>query len=292
MNILAVHKIPKLQQMTEEDPERLDSLRRATPELHTNLVEASVKQVQSIEEVADALNRYAGRVEMVSQREFSGVPDDVDLVVVIGGDGTVLDVSHRVKDHPVVAVNSDPDRSVGYFAASDAEGVGETVQRFAAGHSNVTKLHRIQVVINGEPYPFPCMNDLLVANQHPAMMSRYIIRAGRLEETHNSSGIWISTPAGSTGGIRSAGGTVLPLRGAMIQYLVREPYHPRGESPRLSRGIRHVDEGLELRSLMGNGRIYVDGPYLEIPFEYGDVLEVSPGPPLSVLDVHPELRGR
>lgn len=292
MRIAIVHKIPKLERLRETSPEQLESLENGAPELKESLREGADRQRASIDRVVEEVEAFASEVFVFPQTRFEKLPDALDLVVVVGGDGTVLDVSHRVVDTPMLAINSDPQRSIGYFSACDASGTRRALRRFVDDQSIRGTLHRLGVYLNGEKFAYPCMNDLLVVNQHPAMMSRYILTAGELQESQNSSGIWISTPAGSTAGIRSAGGTVLPLRAAMLQYLVREPYNPRGPAYLLHRGIRHIDEGLHIRSLMPDGRIYVDGPYLEIPFDYGDELMIREAPPIQLLDIHPELRGR
>lgn len=292
MRIAVIHKIPKLQRLRETSPEQLSAIEQGAPELRDSLNAGAERQLSAISRVIEAVEKRATKCYIFSQTNFEKLPDDVDLIVVAGGDGTVLDISHRVEITPMLAINSDPRRSVGYFSACSAKDVGRAIDRFANGDSIRTTLHRLGVYINGKKYPYPCMNDLMVVNQHPAMMSRYILTSGELQEKQNSSGIWISTPAGSTAGIRSAGGTVMPLRAAMLQYLVREPYNPRDPAYLLHRGIRHIDEGLHIRSLMPDGRIYVDGPFLEIPFDYGDELEIREATPIQLLDVHPELRGR
>ena len=137
-----------------------------------------------------------------------------------------------------------------------------------------------------------CRRDLLVTNQNPAMMSRYVLSAGQRLETHASSGMWISTPAGSTAGIRSAGGTVMPLEGSLIQYLVREPYTAGPARYPLLKGVRELEEGLMLRSLMEGGVVYVDGPYIQIPFQLGAELRLIRGPSLRVVGLDPARRER
>ena len=136
------------------------------------------------------------------------------------------------------------------------------------------------------------MNDLLVTSRNPAMMSRYVVTAGNRSERHASSGMWISTPAGSTAGIRSAGGTVMPLEGALVQYLVREPYLTGGVRYELIRAVRHIGERLVLQSLMDDGVVYVDGPYIDIPFHLGAVLDLTEGPPLEIVALDPARRER
>lgn len=292
MKATLVHKVPKLQMMRIEEPDLDARLRERNPGLFQSLLEAEQIQDQSLRTVIEAFESANYRVEVLAHMDYKGPSEDTDLVIVVGGDGTVLDVSHSTLSTPLIAINSDPTRSVGIFCACAADGAKEAAERFRSGAAVTTTLHRMAVRLNGVSYPIPVMNDVLVTNLHPAMMSRYEIVAGENIERHSSSGMWISTPAGSTGGIRSAGGTVLPISGRMLQYLVREPFTPRGVGYRFGRGVRHLYEGLSLHSLMTGGRIYIDGPFHELPFEMGDTLEIIEGPTLNILDIHSELRGR
>lgn len=146
--------------------------------------------------------------------------------------------------------------------------------------------------IDGALLPATCLNDVLVTNQNPGMMSRYVLSAGSRSEKQSSSGVWISTAAGSTAGIRSAGGTVLPLEGDLCQYLVREPFLGRNTRFELLRGVRHLREGLRIRSLMEDGMIYLDGPFDTVRFGLGTLLEVGAGPRLVLVGMDPELRER
>jgi NAD+ kinase len=213
-------------------------------------------------------------------------------VLAVGGDGTVLDVSHSLSGIPLLGVNSDPSRSTGYFSGTTVDDLEATLRRWVRGEEPVTEIRRLGLTIDGQPYAVPCMNDLLVANTNPAMMSRYAVTAGPRTEVHASSGIWISTAAGSTAGIRSAGGTVLPLGGDLVQYLVREPYPLNGARYELVRGVRHIHEGLAVRSLMEGGAVYVDGPYLKIDLPIGTLLEVGEGPRLKIVGMDPMRRER
>lgn len=292
MKATLVHKIPKLDTLRMEDHDLPERLSERSPDLYRALHSAKKRQDLSLEKVIEAFGNEGFDIDVQTQTEFKGPDADSDVVVVVGGDGTVLDVSHNVRTTPVIAINSDPERSVGVFCACAADQARRAAQRVRDGQAIPTTLHRMRVTLNGEDFIYPALNDVLVANAHPAMMSRYILTAGTISERHASSGMWISTPAGSTGGIRSSGGTVLPISGRMLQYLVREPFNPRGSAYRLSRGVRHLYEGLRVQSLMRGGRVYIDGPYHELAFELGDILELDEGPSLQILDIHSELRGR
>ena len=292
MKVVVVQKTPKLRVLRDASPERVEQLEAQDPSAFASLVAAATSQEASNDAVLAAVESAGLTARVVARADFDGVDAEEGLVITVGGDGTMLDVSHRVTDTPVLAFNSDPERSVGYFCATEATRASEIVRDFAEGRAESKRLCRIGLVVDGLAYRYPCMNDLLVTNQNPAMMSRYVFSAGQRTETHASSGLWISTPAGSTAGIRSAGGTVMPLEGSLIQYLVREPYTAGAARYPLLRGVREIEEGLMLRSLMDGGMIYVDGPYIQIPFRLGAELKLHRGPSIEVVGLDPARRER
>jgi len=69
-------------------------------------------------------------------------------------------------------------------------------------------------------------------------MSRYYLQVGKLLEEQRSSGVWIATAAGSTGGLRSAGGKVLPKEDKKFQYKPRELYYGKKTCYHLKGGIK------------------------------------------------------
>lgn len=258
----------------------LDDLRRAH-QIHRSGVEAVLEHLE--EEGISFASGYRSEVDD---------PDSFDLVVTVGGDGTVLDLSHRICDVPILAVNSHPSSSVGYFCAGTAKRFPALLTRARAGRLSSFQLMRFRLEIDGAPTGPPVLNDVLIGHANPAAVSRYQIKVGdRPAEMQTSSGIWLSTPAGSTAAIRSAGGYVLPLGCRCIQYLVREPYPIRDRPYRHRTGIHPVDENLEIRSRMQNGRIFVDGPHITNDFDFGSVLRIdADAPDLSVFGLQTDRR--
>lgn len=292
MRVTVVQKLSKLEVLERDHADRVRELERTRPEALAPLRESADTQRRANDAVVDALTSLGLEVIAMHRDVFTGPAEGSVLVAAVGGDGTVLDVSHRVVGVPLLGVNSDPTRSTGYFCGSDVDGLRETATSWLEGEASSTAVRRIGLRINGEPYAFPCMNDLLVTNSNPAMMSRYRMTAGPRTEVQASSGVWISTPAGSTAGIRSAGGTVLPLDGDLVQYLVREPYLTGTSRYELLRGVRHLHEGMTIESMMEGGAIYVDGPYLCIPFPIGATVRMTTGPSLELVAMDPLRRER
>ena len=207
-----------------------------------------------------------------------------DLILSVGGDGTLLEVARYAGCIPVLGVNSDPSRSTAFFCAANRTTIAACLDACLAGRLQQLPLARLQVAINGLVLPFHALNDVLITHVNPAAMATYTLQIDTTCEAQKSSGIWIATAAGSTAAIRSAGGRILPLRSRKRQYLVREPYLGHGNPYRLVKGLVAPDVHLEVTSRMRRGRLFIDGPHLRYPLGLGDVLTVTLAPtPLQLI---------
>ncbi len=215
--------------------------------------------------------RLPYRLAHTARRALAG---GVDLVISVGGDGTLLTTSHAVRDQPVLAVNSAPQSSVGYFCAATADTFDERLADVLAGQVVPVPLTRIEVLRNDRPLPHLALNDVLFAHANPAASSRYRLTLGDETEEHTSSGVWISTAAGSTGAMHAAGGVRQPLRSADLQYRVREPYRKRDQALSLGGGI--LSEPLRIQSLLYDGAVFLDGHRLRYRVGYGDHVVLRP----------------
>lgn len=125
---------------------------------------------------------------------------DVDLMIAIGGDGTVLSAAHFL-DHgtiPLLGINSDPiseedklvkkkdkdeRRSHGALCSITALDMKEKVPQVLFGGGKLSTRARIQCIVKStfsETHLVPALNDLLIANPSPAAVSRF--RMGWLKE--------------------------------------------------------------------------------------------------------------
>ena len=216
-----------------------------------------------------------------------------DLLLSVGGDGTLLEVARHAGNTPVLGVNSDPIRSTALFCATDRTKITQCVDALLAGTLRQVPLSRLQIAINNNTLPHYALNDLLIAHSNPATMASYTLRLDAISEPQRSSGLWISTAAGSTAAIRAAGGRVMPLRSRQRQYLVREPYMGDGQRYQLLKGLVPPDLPLEVTSRMRRGRLFIDGPHLRYALGLGDVLSVGLAPtPLRLVGLDTTRRQR
>ncbi|MEM9691650.1 MAG: NAD(+)/NADH kinase [Myxococcota bacterium] len=238
----------------------------------------------TVQEVKSVLAEAGVEVKRIRKRRE--VPDlsEFDLVVTVGGDGTLLHASHHVGRTPVLAVNSAPSTSVGFFCGAQRQDVRQPLEEALAGTLRASVLTRMRVSRGGAIVHDRVLNDALFCHQSPAVVSRYLLEVGDVIEHQRSSGFWIGPAAGSTAAQRSAGGKILPLGSKQLQLVVREPYRPHDEKLSYSRLLVKEGDVLRVRSQARNMRLYFDGPHEYIKVELGDVLDFTQSPePLSLL---------
>jgi len=249
---------------------------RATHEAHTKTVEEVFRAFDSIG--ADAV-AIGPRTKDLTRAKF-------DLVVTVGGDGTLLRASHRVSDVPILGINSAPLTSVGFFCGAQGGGVLHAIERAIDGRLRSRTLARMTVTLGKRVVSSRVLNDALFCHQSPAATSRYLIELGRTKEEHKSSGFWIGPAAGSTAAQRSAGGKVLPLDSQALQFVMREPYTPMGERYELRRVLVEERKALVVRSKMHESALFLDGPDDVTKVSFGDVLRFSlSDEPLQLLGI-------
>lgn len=283
--VLVVYKKDAYQQYLQEqhDPHLLRLLRRRQPDV-LDMQRAHAVHERSIETVLHTLRQLP--VEMdVAYRVGLTVTKRYDLVVSVGGDGTFLQAARTFSRTPILGVNSDPARSEAVFCAATQRSFPRLIRQALAGRLRSLKLYRLTLRLNGRPLAQRALNDVLLVHEDPATMSRYRLTIGRRSESHKSSGLWISTAAGSSSAVMAAGGVRLPWTAARFQYRPRELYRGRLSRYRLTGGVLTAKTCVRVTWLMRRGSAFLDGPHVKIPLQFADELDLrlSLRDPLRVL---------
>jgi NAD+ kinase len=252
---------------------RAASLARKGDETAKRLLRADAEHRRTVDAVRRALARrriaFAEhpfvRLTAAAKRRLAAAA----FVISIGGDGTALGASHYVRDGAMLGVNSAPGDSVGHFCAVHRRNFAERLDAILAGAWRPRELARLEVTLNERTLPELALNDVLIAHECPAATTRYLLAIGDREEEHRSSGLWVATAAGSTAGIHSAGGRVMPRGSRRMQYLIRELYREPNREYALTRGFVEADEIITIASKMPTGELYVDGARTLYPFPFG-----------------------
>ncbi len=137
--------------------------------------------------------------EQVRRADFIGR----DLVIVLGGDGTLTSISHNIDaETPVIGVNShpiddDPNGSFGFYMDSNIDTFSADLVTALSGKAIINQIPRLQAIIDttsGNRFTTdPAMNDLLIANTHQYAPSKYHLRRDGNKCRQQSSGLVFST---------------------------------------------------------------------------------------------------
>lgn len=198
-----------------------------------------------------------------------------DIVVTVGQDGLVANTAKYAVGLPIVAINPDPARFDGVlmpYKVPDARHAVTSVLKGAARLRRVT-LAEVQL---GDGQKLLAFNDFFIgARSH--VSARYKIEIGTRAEQQSSSGVLVSTGAGSTGwlssmfnmtaGIASFLGAPPPVarpkmswEDPRLAYIVREPFVSRTSGAKIVAGL--IDAGVELiveSQMPAGGVIFSDG---------------------------------
>jgi len=279
VRVLLLCKLPMLQRV-----DGIELARVSNPVIDlARLRVAAVEHERSLDHVRTALIGHAVRERLVGSL-MPGDADDVDVVVTVGGDGTVLTANTLRAVRPLITVNSDPARSVGHFARCRSDDFPDLFAAWLAGRAHSETVHRLHVSIDGGVHWRPFLNDCLFTSRNPAATTRYVLESAGDHEFQASSGVWVSTAAGSTAGIGSAGMPPVPADLPALLFQVREPFDGRGRL-RLRSGVQCPPRGLRLAAAMPGIDLYLDGPHHQVPLRFGQTAEfaVCPEPLLLVV---------
>lgn len=283
-NVLVIYKKSNYQRLVKERRNaRAAQLLEAEHPTVSRWMAAHEAHVATLEQAKVVLDKLGVKAAF-RYRSDPGRAEDFDMVITLGGDGTLLWASRLVGSQPMLAVNTAPDYSVGYFCAGTKNNLEEVLTQALSGELRETKLTRMRVSLDGEVVSNRVLNDVLFCHGSPAATTRYLIEHRGTVEDHKSSGVWVGPGAGSTAAQRSAGGRVLSPTSKKLQFVVREPYMPNGDRYELVRGLIEPDEELIISNKVHGARIFVDGPQLRRDVELGSELRMGRSDePLNVL---------
>jgi len=191
---------------------------------------------------------------------------DLDLLAIVGGDGTILRALHRLpKQVPILGVNMG---DVGFLTNASPEGVEELVGELLDGFDVETR-ERLQPRVEGVDVP-PAMNEAVVITSEPAKILNLHVRVdGRDAERVRSDGMIVATPTGSTAYAMSAGGPIVDPR---VEASIVVPLAPFKLSARPLVIPSGSKVEVELRRKGKRAKLVVDGQYVR-QIDEGDVIE-------------------
>ena len=137
------------------------------------------------------------------------IPDMIDCAIVIGGDGSLIEVARTLwkRDVPILGINMG---TLGYLTEVEVSNLAEDITQMLKGDY----LYEERMMLEGM---FPngkkdvALNDIVVSRKGDDLRIIYfkLFVNGELLNSYEADGIIISTPTGSTAYNMSAGGPIV-----------------------------------------------------------------------------------
>ncbi|EEB73663.1 NAD(+) kinase [Thermococcus sp. AM4] len=184
--------------------------------------------------------KVSGYEVLVDRETFENLPEfdegdvvpleefDVDFIIAIGGDGTILRIEHKTRrDFPILGVNMG---TLGFLTEVEPHETFFALSRLLEGEYWIDERMKLRTYLNGENSVPDALNEDAILTGVPGKIIhlKYYVDGGLADEIR-SDGLIVSTPTGSTGYALSAGGPFVDPR---LELFVIAPLNPIALSSR------------------------------------------------------------
>lgn len=148
--------------------------------------------------------------------ESTATPNDLvresDMLLVLGGDGTILQVLHELCDEfrPIFGINIG---TLGFLTSVSASAWSEALDAISSGNCCISERSLLDVEVSraGQSISrYVALNDAVISRgEHSKLIKLNVKVDGTVLSEYNADGLIVATPTGSTAYSLSAGGPVL-----------------------------------------------------------------------------------
>jgi len=135
--------------------------------------------------------------------------EKTDLLVVVGGDGTVIRTAQRSANVPILGVKVG---ALGFLCETMPDRATASLEKILAGESFLEHMTKFKVSYGGKKLP-DVLNEALVCTSKPSkILSIMVMKDGEPLHKGKADGVMVSTTTGSTAYALSAGGPIIDTR--------------------------------------------------------------------------------
>lgn len=163
--------------------------------------------------------KTAGIIDETSNLKIEEIPSKADLIIVLGGDGTLLSVARLTHpfDVPILAVNLG---SLGFLTEVALPELYKTLEEVLKGESGIERRMLLNAFLlqGGKAVRDDfALNDVVINKSAARIVNLEVHVNGQYMTSYRADGLIIATPTGSTGYSLSAGGPIIhPSMNALV----------------------------------------------------------------------------
>lgn len=171
--------------------------------------------------ITDYLASHGRKYTVSSERhtDAGSIPEDADLVLVLGGDGTLLQAAADLADShvPFLGINLG---TLGFLTEVNKNDIETALGRILEGDYEIEKrmmLVGVSYGAQGEKDNTRALNDIVITRKGSLQIIKFNISVnGQFLHKYHADGMIVATPTGSTGYNLSAGGPVVDPKAQLI----------------------------------------------------------------------------
>ena len=202
------------------------------------------------------------------------VVEQADVILVLGGDGTLLSAAHmpRIENVPILAINIG---TLGFLTDASLDELYPTLESLLRGDYRIEHRMMLAVVVNSQGFPEPfrafALNDVVIRHYtHLIELDAYI--DGELFIPYNADGLIIATPSGSTGYSLSCAGTIVEPQ---LEAILLTPIAPHSLTVRPFIAHGGAEITVKMRAAYQSVDVFVDGQRETHSLTAGAVIKVE-----------------
>ena len=202
------------------------------------------------------------------------VVEQADMLLVLGGDGTLLSAAHtpQVENVPILAINIG---TLGFLTDASLDELYPTLKATLAGDYRIEHRMMLEVVVDRQGFPQPfrafALNDVVIRHYTQLIeLDAYI--DGELFIPYNADGLIIATPSGSTGYSLSCAGTIVAPQ---LEAILLTPIAPHSLTVRPFVAHGNAEITVKMRAAYQSVDVFVDGQRETHSLTAGAVIKVE-----------------
>ena len=243
---------------------------KSNQDIDKNVLDSMISSLanQEINLYIDESSNYQN--QLVASKDHKSFTDTVDLIIVFGGDGTLLNSARQYLEYeiPILGVNMG---NVGFLTDIKTDNFEESLKEILKGNYKIEERNLVSAQYNDNH--IYGLNEVVIHSGAYAQLMRYRLNVNnKVVYEQRSDGLIIATPTGSTAYALSAGG---PIIHPSLDVWTILPMLPQSLSSRPF--IISSNENVEIELFDGpsdNAKICVDGQD-DIDLPYGVKITIS-----------------
>ncbi len=156
-------------------------------------------------------SRFTERNLVVEIDDGSNLVNNIDLIIVLGGDGTILRAARQYayQNIPILGVNMG---TIGFLSSVEVNEFYHYLDLIIAGNYSLDERMMLEVAIYADRQLIKksiCLNEVVIKSRNHQMISLNLEIDGDKQAPYKGDGLLVATPTGSTAYSLSCGGPIV-----------------------------------------------------------------------------------